>query len=238
MTENRKYLGMTTQQLGFLGGLAALACLLFSCLAVLILRRGLSAAPASNSQSTAVVVLSTFTPVVTSTITPTPTLTSIPYEQLIPQGWTQYKTALIEVWMPPDYKKAPAGAVTPVSGKAVIFNLGLVSTSKTSTYKPTVSVSYEPLAASTLEEFIDQKLAETPLDVNIAERRKVTVNSVDAYRIVFETHTKANIDANDLLFVFQDGGTVWYVKYSAEIKEFFELLPIFEESIKTFRIVR
>jgi hypothetical protein len=230
---------MTTQQLGFLGGLAAVACLLFSCLMVLIVRRGLNGSPANPAQkNTPAVVLSTFTPVVTPTITPTQTLTPIPYEQLIPLGWVQYKTALIEIWMPSEYKKASAGAVTAVSGKAVTLNLGLISTSKTSTYKPTVSISYEPLAASTLEEFIDQKLADTPLDVNIAERRKVTINSVDAYRIVFETHTKTNIDANELLFVFQDGGTVWYVKYSAEIKEFFELLPIFEESVKTFRIVR
>jgi len=28
------------------------------------------------------------------------------------------------------------------------------------------------------------------------------------------------------------------VRYSAEIKEFYEMLPTFEQSVKTFRIVR
>jgi hypothetical protein len=55
---------------------------------------------------------------------------------------------------------------------------------------------------------------------------------------MFEGRSSDNLNTNDLLFVIQDGATVWYVKYSAEITEFYELLPVFEESIKTFRMVR
>jgi hypothetical protein len=58
---------------------------------------------------------------------------------------------------------------------------------------------------------------------------------MDAVRLMFE-RKRNNLDVNDLLFVFQDGSTVWYVKFSAEIKEFYELLPPFEESVKTFRV--
>ncbi|NTW13349.1 MAG: hypothetical protein HGA30_08580, partial [Anaerolineales bacterium] len=47
-----------------------------------------------------------------------------------------------------------------------------------------------------------------------------------------------NIDINDMVYVFLDGDTVWYVEYVAQISEFFENLPVFEQSIKTFRPVK
>ena len=47
-----------------------------------------------------------------------------------------------------------------------------------------------------------------------------------------------NIDINDMVYVFQDGSTVWYVEYIAQITEFFDNLPVFEQSVKTFRPVK
>jgi hypothetical protein len=175
---------------------------------------------------------------VTPTAAPTATVTPVPYEQLIPYGWTRHQTQLIELWLPPDFKAAAPGEVTGVSGNAVFLNLALVSSSGTTSYPISVAVSYEPLTFDTLEAFLDVKLSNIPPDVNKAEHRKVSVNSVDAYRLMFEGRTTDNLNTNDLLYVFQDGGTVWYVKYSAEINEFYEMLPVFEESIKTFRTVK
>ena len=40
MTENRKYFGMTTTQLGILGGLAAAACLVFAVTGWFVFRGG------------------------------------------------------------------------------------------------------------------------------------------------------------------------------------------------------
>ena len=237
MTQDRKYFGMTTQQLGILGGLAVVVCLLFSVIGVLVFRRGVSGLFSQAPVNTPI-VQPTSTVVATPTVGITETPTPVPYDQLIPVEWTQYKTTLIELWLPAGYKNAASNAVIGVSGNAVVMELALISTSKTFTYKPTVSVSYEPLIANTMEEFIDQKLSNIPPEINLAERRKVSINSTDAYRILFEGRTNNNVDTNDLLFIFQDGGTVWYVKYSAEIADFYELLPIFEQSVKTFRIVR
>jgi hypothetical protein len=47
-----------------------------------------------------------------------------------------------------------------------------------------------------------------------------------------------NIDVNDLAFVILDGRTVWYVEYLAQINDFYELLPTFEQSILTFRLTK
>jgi hypothetical protein len=233
MTQDRKYLGMTVKQLGILAGLGVLACLLFGVTGSLALRRGLglfSRAPRATA-----VVPSTATIAVLPTITPTGTVTPIPYEQLIPYGWTQHRTQLMEIWMPPDFKDAAPGVVSAVAGDSVYLNLGLVSSLSRAGYPVSMSVSYEPLTANSLDEFLNTKLSNIPPEINLVENRKVSINTKDAVRLMFEGK-RDNLDVNDLLFVFQDGTTVWYVKYSAEIKEFYEQLPNFEESVKTFRI--
>ena len=231
MTEDRKYLGLTVRQLGILAGLAVVACLIFGVTGSLALRRGLFArAP----QPTAIVP-STATVAIPSTITPTATITPIPYEQLIPYGWTQHQTQLMEIWMPADFENAAPGVVSAVAGNSVYLNLGLVSSLSKAGYPISLSVSYEPLTANTLEEFLKAKLSNIPMDINMVENHKVSINGRDAVRMMFEGK-RDNLVVNDLLFVFQDGGTVWYVKYSAEIKEFYEQLPNFEESVKTFRV--
>lgn len=233
MMKDRKYLGMTAQQLGILAGLAVLACLILGVTGGLALGKGLGflARPPAPTP----VMLPTSTRIVLPTITPTETQTPIPYEQLVPYGWTQHETQLIELWTPPEFKDAAPGVVSGVAGNSVFLNLALVSNINPSGYPSTISVSYEPLTANTLDEFMKLKLSNIPPDINMVENREVTVNSVDAIRLMFESKTNS-LDVNDLLFVFQDGDTVWYVKFSAEISEFYEQLPNFEESVKTFRV--
>lgn len=231
MRQNRKYLGMTVPQLGILAGLAFLACLLFGVTGGFVLQNGMF----SRSPQSLPMAQQTPTIFVIPTITLTATLTPIPYEQLIPTGWTQHKTQLVELWMPPEYKNAGPGVVAAVAGSSVFLDLALVSTINTSGYPTSVSVSYEPLTTNTLDDFLKVKLSNIPPEINMVENRKVTINSRDAVRLMFESKAEGNLNVNDLLFVFQDGGIVWYIKYSAEIADFFEQLPNFEASVKTFR---
>ena len=90
MTQNRKYLGMTIRQVGILAGLAVLACLIMGVTGGLALRGslGLFSRPPESTP----VPQFTATPFVIPTVTPTETPTPIPYEQLIPFGWTQHQT--------------------------------------------------------------------------------------------------------------------------------------------------
>ncbi|HJS19234.1 MAG TPA: hypothetical protein VJ785_10825, partial [Anaerolineales bacterium] len=147
-----------------------------------------------------------------------------------------HKSQLIEIWLPPDFKNAAPGVASAVAGESVLLELAQVSTINNSGYPTSMSVSYEPLSAATLEEFLDVKLSNVPPEINMVENRKVSINSQDAVRLMFESKTASNLNVNDLLFVFQDGSTVWYVKYSAEITDFYERLPEFEQSIKTFKV--
>ena len=234
MMQDRKYFGMSVRQLGILGGLAVVACLLFGLTGWLFLRRGLSSL--SNSPASTPVTESTPTPFSLPTQMSTVTLTPVPYEQLIPTGWDQHHTTLVELWLPVGYESTGSNATAFGSGNSVVSELSLAAASSTA-HKIYVSVSYEPLTADSLDAFMDGRLANVPPEVNLSDRRKVSINATEVYRLMLEWQD-SSVYTNDLFFIFLDGSTIWYVKYSAEIKDFYEMLPIFEDSIKTFRIVK
>lgn len=235
MQQNRKIFGISLSQLGILAGLAGAACLLFG-LAGWFVLRGNSGLLARAPQNTPV-PRATSTMIVIPTLTPTQTPTAVPYEKLIPSGWQQFKTGLIEIWLPSSFKPGDPKLLGDSMNFAVPELIISGATSKSSLYQMLVTVSYEPLTVDSLDAFLDSKIAKFPPEIRVAERRKVTVNSTDAVRFVFETRSN-NIDIEILAYVFLDGSTVWYAEYGAQINEFYEMLPTFEESVKTFRIVR
>ena len=230
--QDRKYFGLTTTQLGILAGLVGVVCLLFGLTGWFVFRGGFARSPAPTA-----VILSTSTPFVIPTLTPTNTPTPVPYEQLIPEGWVQYRTALVEIWLPSQFENSGQG-ISGIAGNSVLLEMALTGqASSTSPYKIFVSVSFEPLTTGSLDEFLESRLSNIPAGVNVSERRKVIINSTDAYRVMFETNNN-NVLTNDLVFAILDGTTIWYVRYSAQINEFYEMLSAFEQSIKTFRIVK
>jgi hypothetical protein len=235
MQQNRKFFGMALSQLVILAGLAGAVCLLFG-LAGWFVLRGKSGLLARVPENT-LVPRATSTMIVIPTLTPTQTPTPIPYEMLIPSGWKQFKTGLVEIWLPSSFKPGDAKLLSDWTNLAVPELILSGATSKTSLYQMLVTVSYEPLTSEALDAFLDSKTAKFPTEVRVAERRKVSVNSTDAVRFVFETRNN-NIDIEVLAYVFLDGSTVWYVEYGAQINEFYEMLPTFEDSVKTFRMVR
>lgn len=235
MTHNKKYYGMTVTQLAILAGLAITACFVFGAVGWLAMR-GKSSPFAPASQNTPV-SQTTATPFVLPTLTPTETPTPVPYEMLIPEGWLQFKTGLVELWLPKEFKVGNSQLFSDSANSATRDMILTGATSKSSLYRILVMVSYEPLPGDSFEAYIDNAIAELPAEVRMAERRKVSVNSTEAVRFVFETR-RDNVDVNDLMYVFLDGSTIWYVEYVAQINEFYEMLPTFEQSVKTFRIVR
>ena len=226
---------MTPTQIGILAGLAGIACLLFGLAGWFVLRENLNLlavvpqnTPTPRSTSTSFVI---------PTLAPTETLTPVPYEMLIPNGWVQSKTGLVEIWLPSEFKQGDPKLFDNVANLAMPELLMRGVTSELSLYQMFIMVSYEPLGADSLDAYLDSEIQKLPTDVRVAERKKVFVNSVDTVRMVFETR-KDNVDVNVLAYVFLDGSTVWYIEYVAQINEFYEMLPTFEQSVKTFRVVR
>jgi hypothetical protein len=228
MSQDRKLFGITIQQMGILIGLAVFACLLFGLTGFLILRRSVS-----GLLSHAPVMTPTIQPTATLIVIPTATITEtptpLPYEQLIPADWKQFKTTLIEIWLPPTFKSTK---------KDVNEELAAVNAvSKKSLYKTLVSVAYEPLDGNSLDAYIDTKLSKMDSAARVVERKKVSLNSTEAIRMVIEGRTNG-LDVNELVYLIQDGSTVWSITYVAQINEFYDALPTFEQSAKTFRIVK
>jgi hypothetical protein len=234
MNESQRYFGMTRLQVGILAGLAGLLCLVLAVGGWFVLRNSSAGftSPSTRTPEPTVTSAALVTPTVVPTMTPTP----IPYEQLIPSGWKQYKTALVEIWLPANFKLAGKTVEKP-TGLAVSELLITEIPNKYSIYNMVVGVSYDLMVGDSLEAYLDGKLVELPQTSHVANRRTVFVNSVEARRIVIETRVD-NVDDNELIYVFLDGNTVWYVEYGAQIAKYFDNLPVFEQSIKTFRIVR
>lgn len=235
MKQNRKFFGMSPAQVAILAGLAALACLLFGLTGWLALR-GKSSLLRAAPQNTPV-PQSTATPLIIPTLTLTETPTPVPYEMLIPEGWLQFKSALVEIWLPKNFKPGDSKLFRDSSNSGMRDLILTGATSKSSLYRMLVMVSYEPLPGDSLDAYLDNQIENLPSDIRMAERRKTSLNATDAVRFVFETR-RNNVDMNDLTYVYLDGSTIWYVEYVAQINEFYDMLSTFEESAKTFRIVR
>jgi hypothetical protein len=235
MQQNRKFFGMTPLQLGILAGLAGAACLLVGWAGWFILRGDRS--PFGRVPENTPVSQVTSTMIVIPTLTPTETPTPLPYKMLIPSGWAQFKSGLVEIWLPSNFKPGDSKLLNDSTKFAIPELIMTGAASKSSLYQMLVTVSYEPLTTDSLDAFLDGKVAKFPTEIRVAERRHASVNSIDAIRLLFETRSK-NVDIDVLTYVFLDGSTVWYVEYGAQINEFYDMLPTFEDSVKTFRIVR
>ncbi|NWG33290.1 MAG: hypothetical protein HXY42_02515 [Chloroflexi bacterium] len=236
MNDGQRIMGMTRMQVGIVAGMAGALILLLCAGGWLVLRGNPLAAKAPNwtpTHAPTVTPVVVVTPTVNPTITPTP----IPYEQLIPAGWKHYQTPLVEIWLPDNFKLADKKTKNITAGFARNELLITEIPSKSSAYTMLVSVSYDLMTGDSLDAFLEAKIPTLPYQARVADRRMAYVNTVEARRIVVEFKIN-NIDYNDLIYVFLDGSTVWYVEYVAQINEFFENLPVFEESIKTFRVVR
>ena len=238
MSNEQKILGMTRVQIGIVAGMAG-ALILLACIGGWLVFRsinpGLSALQQTPTTAPTVTPVVAVTPTLIPTITPTP----IPYEQLIPAGWKQYTTPLVEIWAPGNFKLADKKTVDKMTapGSAIPAIVLMEVTSKSSAYTMIIAVSYEPLVGDSLDSFLDGELISSSYQARVVDRSIVYVNSVEARRFLVEARVN-NIDINELDYVFLDGSTVWYVQFGAEITEFYNNLPIFEQSIKTFRTMK
>jgi hypothetical protein len=237
MNTDRKYFGMSIRQIGILAGLAGVALVLFCIAGSLILgrARGLFARPAASTSTPQ----PTPTLIIAPTLTPTPAATARPYESLIPGGWVQYLSALYEIWIPPGYKSGSPDVLISGLGGSSIPDLSVSGKySSLSANKIYITVAYEPLGAGSLDDFLKTRLSALGPYLSLSERSKTDLNTVPVTRLVFGGRKGNNIDLSELTYVVQDGGTIWYLQYSAELSEFYEMLPTFEASALTFRFVR
>ncbi|HMS00080.1 MAG TPA: hypothetical protein PKK96_02880 [Anaerolineales bacterium] len=239
MNQNRKYLGMTIPQLGVLGALAGTLVLILCVAGYFIFTGGVTSRAPQPVAPT--LVIPTATLVAPPTSTPTLAPTAIPYEQLIPQGWKQQKTANIEIWLPSDYRQTTVKDLVFLD-KQISVELTLSRTpTKTSLYHLYVIIAREPLRGDSVISHLESSptdMPAAPTTFRVVEERNVLLNTTPAVRLLVEGKSTDNVDVNTLVYVFLEDDTVWYVEYWTQINEFYNQLETFEKSILTFRLVK
>lgn len=233
---SRIFSGMTRMQIGILASLAGVLVLIVCIGGWLVFGSGRSSFSGPSVPPT---VVPTVTSIIATppTLTPTTAPTAVPYEQLIPPDWKQYKTSLIEIWFPGNFKESTKKTADILNGFTFTELLITEVSSKSSAYNMQVAVTYDLMTGDSLDKFLEGKFPHLPYQARVTDRRTVYINTVEARRVVIEYRAN-NVDYDDVVYVFLDGNTVWYVQYAAEISEFFTNLPMFEQSVATFRVAK
>jgi hypothetical protein len=143
----------------------------------------------------------------------------------------------MEIWLPPNFKESTKKAADILNTFTYVELLATEISSKASAYNMHAAVTYELMTGDSLDGQLETRFPHLAAQARVVDNKSVTVNTVPARRIVIEYRLN-EVDYNDLIYVFQDGNTIWYVQYQAEISEFFSNLSMFEQSVQTFRTTR
>lgn len=224
MPQQRKYLGITISFVGILASLLIAAFVLLGVSGWLGVKE--SARVYSRVPQTQPDTLSRATFSVP---------TSVPYKLLIPRGWEQFRTELVEIWLPNEFIASDPQLLSNSADSAAPELLLTAPLSQSSIYQMFVMISHESLSASSLDAYLEGEVVKYA-EVHVVEKKKVSINARDAIRFVFETQSNQTT-VRDLAYLFLDGKTVWYVEYVVQCDEFSAMLPIFESSVRTFRTV-
>ncbi len=209
------------------------------------------------------IVLPSATPTPTWTLTPTltpfPTATITPLRTptprvLIPEGWAQYNTGEVEMWLPPEFQWVddPPALYKDLSAafkKAGRDDLAAPLEKNPPEYKmlfqgytpgrllfiPTVSLDATLLTTSTLDRWVEQAFATLPDGFFVAQRMPFEMEKYSARRVVVEANLNSLYLGYAHYFIY-DGANVWHVICTAHIREFYTLLPIFDQIVQTFRL--
>ncbi|GAB4422317.1 MAG: hypothetical protein Kow002_11600 [Anaerolineales bacterium] len=254
-TTAKKYFGMTLVQLAVLVCLAVTACCLVGGGFLFI---SSSTASLNASAPTPVDVDATLQttpePAPTATITPTPTQTLVPYESLIPQGWSQHKNQSIEIWLPDSfyeteidvsvrelikrYRELNQDALADEleeSPPGYVFWLETKSPSQ-KLFTTRLTVYPVLMTEPDLDTFLDQHYNTVRLRHIIVDSRPFEVAYYPARRTLIEANL-GGVYAGYVSYAIYDGTLVWFVEGASHFNEFYTWLPIFDDAARTFRFI-
>lgn len=193
----------------------------------------------------------TFTPFPTATFTPVRTPTP---RVLIPEGWNQYDTGEVEMWLPPAFqwvddppaffqewaaafKKAGRDDLAePLKKNLPEYKMLFQGyTEARSLFIPAISLDASPLNDTTLEQWVANSFATLPEGFFVAQRTSFEMEKYSARRVVVEANLNSLYLGYAHYFI-SDGNNVWHVTCTAHIREFYTLLPLFDQIVQTFRL--
>ncbi len=180
----------------------------------------------AQQEAPATISLVTWTPGPTQAPTSVSTATPVPYEALIPEGWIQFKSGKVEVWMPATFKKTDPG-------DSLIAAIDTVQSE--SGFRPVVNLSKEIAAGKDMDAYIQDGLKNLPREMTYLERKKFTIGSYEAMRLRVETIID-DLPAESSIYLIKDGDTFWDITCTTYINDFYTWLPTFDKLARTFRL--
>lgn len=177
-----------------------------------------------------------------------PTMTPIP-------GWEKFEGDDVELWLPesfnggdlsndldvvvenlrrlgPDFE-AMADMIEQNPSAFVIWAFD--SKVGYSGFLTNVNITTERmLSAVSIETYLDAVTNQLPPQFQVVEREPVSLERYEAARLFVE-FSISGVRGKEILYLIKDGKTMWGITFATGADEFNQRLPIFEQSILTFR---
>ena len=242
----QRILGMTVPQWTVLGGLFLLVCCIVVSGYWWLSSMVASAYEAPDLPLMDMTPLPTLTPQPTETLVPTLTPTPISYQSLIPPDWKWFKPEAapgMEIWLPSTYvhqTEKERQASTPIYDiEAARPIMALKDTTK-SPYLvfTTFEASVRPVFANNLDEMIDTEFGALMRSGRLLERHEFIFIAADypARRLIIDI-TVNGVNAGMAIYVVQVRGDLYYLGFVTAFNELYTRLPVFDQTMQTFRVV-
>lgn len=172
-------------------------------------------------------------------------------------GWEKFETDTVELWLPqrfegldlsdekldvlvekmralgPDFEKM----AQVVKQNRTAFVMWAFDTEESDSGVLTnVNVTTGHMqAAMPMNHYLDMLAAQLPRQYRVVEQEIVSLDGHQAGRLVLEFESPEAV-LKQMLYVIMSDNTVWTVNYATGTEEFDERLPVFERSIRSFRV--
>ena len=194
-------------------------------------------------------------PPIPQTAIPQPTLTSEP--TAIP-GWKKFEGAGFELWLPESYEGGTISddldlilermaALGPEFERAsqllaqnpdVFIFYALESNMGADGFITNVNIFKEQVASTfTIEQFIEGSISQFPATMQVIDTEILTINQYPAGKIEVQYELEGRT-IQQVMCLFLQGTAIWGVTYSTSMVDFGHQLPMFEQSISTFKITQ
>lgn len=266
--KSKRYYGMTISQIGILGGMAAMICILG---AVFLFMLMLPPSQAQQSVRTVLPPTLSFTSTpqfqTSPSQTPTPTLSgAVVATSAPPEGWVEFQTQGAMLWLPANFVggdlvsnkpdtyakmvrlgnlyKNTANAVKDAGPEYVLWMVDKSIRSQTDVI-PTVNVQrIIQTEEISLDDYLDEYLTNgniegTPVAMMLTINETKRLNMLGREAKRLTTSTSyAGHEATGLTYYIKDGMEIWVITYYVSPNAYFDMLPTIEQSFQTFNLVK
>jgi hypothetical protein len=230
-------------------------------MAWMILSASLLASSPSNPSIATGQNTATLTETSTPTVAATPELaaTITPQGTLVPPGdWAKFEGPGAAIWLPNsfvggDMVNTKADVIKKVRNLGPLFSriadgmkklppetvlFMLDSKSSANLLITSVSVVHKTIEGeTTLQKYIETEFSlATPMPT-INGNKKLTILGLEARRIISQQQNGTQ-EFTDITYYIKDGNDIWTITYSMAPAVYMEMLPLVEDSIKTFYLVK